>query len=181
MSTQRVIALLGRRDEPTDAVEDYCQYLGKALTAHKCRVEIQRVLWNEHGWARALEALRIQAEDWRGTWVLVQYTALAWSARGFPRRIFRVLRALRKAGARIGIVFHDVEPFGGLRLIDRFRRRLQLGTMRGIAAFSKRNIFTIMPDHISWLRDSDLMNKSFFIPVGANLPSLASSQLNDAI
>jgi hypothetical protein len=67
MTAQRVIALLGRRDEPTDAVEDYCRYLGQALVAHDIQLEIRRVPWNEHGWAAALEALRLQAETWRGT------------------------------------------------------------------------------------------------------------------
>ena len=178
MTAQRVIALLGRRDEPTDAVEDYCRYLGQALAAHNIQLEIRRVPWNEHGWAASLEALRLQAETWRGTWILLQYTALAWSARGFPARIFRVLRVLRKAGTRIAIVFHDVEPFGGLRILDRIRRRLQLGAMRDMAAFSDRNIFTVMPNRITWLGHSDSAKQPSFIPVGANLPSSLKPQFH---
>jgi len=170
MSAQRVIALLGRRDEPTDAVEEYCRHLSEALATHGFQLDIRRVPWNEHGWAASLDGLRLQAEAWRGTWVLVQYTALAWSARGFPARIFRVFRVLRQAGARIAIVFHDVEPFPGTRLIDRVRRRLQLGAMEDAAAFSDCNVFTIATDHISWIGQSDTINESFFIPVGANLP-----------
>ena len=181
MSEQRVIALLGRRDEPTDAVEDYCRYLGQALVAHNLKLDIRRVPWNEHGWASSLEALRLQAEAWRGAWVLVQYTPLAWSARGFPGRIFRVLRVLRRAGTRIAIVFHDVEPFGGLRLIDHIRRTVQLGAMKDMAAFSDRNIFTIAPNCISWLGASDSVNESSFIPVGANLPSPLDPQLHDEL
>ena len=34
MSAQRIIALLGRKDRPTDAVEEYCHYLGQALMEH---------------------------------------------------------------------------------------------------------------------------------------------------
>jgi glycosyltransferase involved in cell wall biosynthesis len=181
MSEQRVIALLGRRDKPTDAVEDYCRYLGQALVAHNFKLEIRRVPWNEHGWAASLEALRLQADAWRGAWVLVQYTALAWSARGFPRRIFRVLRVLQKAGTRIAMVFHDVEPFGGSRLIDRIRRRLQIGTMKDMAAFSDRNIFTIALNCISWLYDSDSVNESSFIPVGANLPFPLDPQFHERL
>ena len=179
MTAQRVIALLGRRDEPTDAVEDYCRYLGQALVAHNVQLEIRRVPWNQHGWAASLEALRLQAQAWPGVWVLVQYTALAWSARGFPGRIFRVLRVLRKAGTRIAIVFHDVEPFGGLRLLDRIRRRFQVGVMKDMTAFSDRNIFTIVPNRINWLGDSDSANESSFIPVGANLPFPLDPQFHD--
>ncbi len=32
---RRAIALLGRRDSPTDGVEDYCIWLGRALEAHQ--------------------------------------------------------------------------------------------------------------------------------------------------
>jgi glycosyltransferase involved in cell wall biosynthesis len=176
MSVQRVIALLGRRDEPTDAVEEYCRHLGVALADHGFQMDIRRVPWNEHGWAASLDALRLQAEAWRGTWVLVQYTALAWSARGFPARIFRVFRVLRQSGARIAIIFHDVEPFPGTRLIDRIRRRLQLGAMEDAAAFSDCNVFTIATDHISWTGRSNTVNEPLFIPVGANLPLPLSPQ-----
>jgi glycosyltransferase involved in cell wall biosynthesis len=149
--------------------------------AHNFQLEIRRVPWNEHGWTASLEALRLQAQPWRGVWVLVQYTALAWSARGFPGRIFRVLRVLRKAGTRIAIVFHDVEPFGGSRLIDRIRRRLQIGAMRDMAVFSDRNIFTIALNCISWLGDSDSVNESSFIPVGANLPFPLDPQFHERL
>src|SRR6266702_512257 len=118
MKPQLVIALLGRRDEPTDAVADYCRYLGQALASHNLDLQIRRVPWKEHGWSASLRALRLQAEAWRGAWVLVQYTALAWSARGFPRRFLRVLRILRKAGARSAVVVNAAETFGGNRPMD---------------------------------------------------------------
>ena len=181
MTAQRVIALLGRRDEPTDAVEEYCRHLGAALASHDLQLEIRRVGWNERGWPASLEALRLEAEAWRGTWVIVQYTALAWSARGFPGRIARVFRLLRKAGARIAIVFHDVEPFAGTRLVDRIRRRVQLGVMRDAAAFSDVNIFTIATDCISWLGDALPAKESLAIPVGANLPFPFEPQSHDEL
>jgi len=168
MTAQRVIALLGRRDEPTDAVEAYCRHLGEALAAHNIQVEVRRVPWNEHGWAASLDALRLQSKAWRGTWVLVQYTALAWSAHGFPRRFLQVLRVLRKAGAHIAVVFHDAQPFGGTRFIDRLRRRMQIRVMRKAQSLSDHSVFTVAPECLAW-RDSG-SGKSSFIPVGANLP-----------
>jgi hypothetical protein len=62
--------------------------------------------------------------------VLVQYTALAWSTRGFPQRFLRIVQALGDIGSRVCVVYHDVEPYGGLRIVDRLRRRAQLSTMR---------------------------------------------------
>ena len=54
MSGRRVVALLGRRDEPTDAVEEYCRYLGDALRKRGGdKIEIARVPWVEMGWATA--------------------------------------------------------------------------------------------------------------------------------
>lgn len=174
MSQQRVICLLGRRDEPTDAVEEYCQHLAEALAAHSFLGEIRRVPWNQHGWAASLDALRLQAESWSGVWVLVQYTALAWSARGFPNRFLSALRVLRKAGARIAVVFHDAEPFGGSRVMDRIRRAAQVRVMRNAIDFSDRAVFTVPPDHLSWLPQAP---KHFsFIVVGANLPQPLAPQ-----
>src|SRR3974390_1339857 len=116
--TLPVFALLGRKDEPTDAVEEYCRYLGGALQAHDIQLQIRRVPWELHGWRECLHALELQATDWRGKWVVVQYTALAWSARGFPLRFLRVLKLLESSGARVAVVFHDIEPYSSPRPID---------------------------------------------------------------
>ncbi|HEU0368571.1 MAG TPA: glycosyltransferase [Candidatus Acidoferrum sp.] len=179
MSAERVIALLGRRDEPTDAVEEYCRLLGSALHEHSFSMEIRRVPWNEHGWPASLNALRLQGESWRDTWVLAQYTNLAWSSRGFPGRFLRVLRVLRKAGARIAVVFHDAEPFSGTRLIDHFRRAVQLGVMRDAVAFSDCAVLTVPPARLSWLQN--LQPTVSFIPVGANLPQPLLEQDHDKL
>lgn len=179
MSDGRVIALLGRRDEPTDAVEEYCRYLGGALATHNCKVEIRRVPWNEHGWPASLNALRLQAEPWRDRWVLVQYTSLAWSSRGFSQRFIRVLRELRKSGARIAVVFHDAEPFGGTRWIDHIRRSMQVRVMRLAVAFSDFAIVTVPVNRLSWL--SGAPANVHFIPVGANLPEPLLEQNHDLL
>ncbi|HXT27611.1 MAG TPA: hypothetical protein VN749_22535 [Candidatus Eisenbacteria bacterium] len=168
MNAERVIALLGRRDQPTDAVEAYCRYLSTALAEHSFNMELRRVPWDEHGWPASLNALRLQAESWRGAWVMVQYTSLAWSVRGFPGRFVRVLRVLRKAGARIAVIFHDAEPFSGGRLVDRFRRAVQLRVMRDAVTFSDCAVLTVPLTRLSWLPDSPAAIS--FIPVGANLP-----------
>jgi glycosyltransferase involved in cell wall biosynthesis len=169
MSRQRIIALLGRRDAPTDAVEEYCCYLGEALPAQGYDLRIERVAWATQGWASALRQLRRHARRWWGTWVFVQYTALAWSARGFPLRFLQVLKTLRAAGVRLGVVYHDVEPYSGTRLIDHVRRRAQLRTMREALHLTEAAIFTIATEKISWLGRQ--RGNSFFIPVGANLPT----------
>jgi hypothetical protein len=169
-----VIALLGRRDEPTDAVEEYCRYLANALQAHDVEVQIRRVPWEKLGWREALRGLKLQSAGWRGKWVLVQYTGLAWSARGFPLRFLRVLEILQAAGARIAAVFHDVEPFSTPRAIDQLRRRVQRRVMRYTLATSDLSILTVVPEKLSWLEKSP--NRIVFIPVGANLtfPDLPS-------
>src|ERR1700760_4039512 len=125
-----VVFLLGRKDEPTDAVEEYCEYLRDALSNRSVKSEIVRMPWNESGWADAFEDLRRSSASWRGRWVFLQYTALAWSGRGFPRRVTKVLRVLKEAGVQVGVVFHDVEPFAGARAVDILRRQAQLRAMR---------------------------------------------------
>jgi glycosyltransferase involved in cell wall biosynthesis len=162
-----VVLLLGRKDEPTDAVEEYCEYLSKALGKRALKSEIVRVAWDERGWTVAVDELRRAALNWRGRWVFLQYTALAWSERGFPRRVLRVLRTLREAGVRVGVVFHDVEPFAGARAIDVLRRQVQLTVMRRMLRSADLAVFTVSLDVVSWTKASPTAT---FIPVGANLP-----------
>lgn len=173
--TQKCVALLGKRDEPTDAVEEYCRYLGEALRQHGFDTQVVRVPWTEKGWSAALRQLKQQAIAWRGVWVLVQYTALSWSARGFPPRFLRVLKILRSAGARIGVVYHDVEPYAGTRVVDRLRSRAQLSTMRKALRLADLAIFTVPTERSSWIRHPE--PNVVFIPVGANLPAPESVSL----
>jgi glycosyltransferase involved in cell wall biosynthesis len=174
MKERRIIALLGRRDEPTDAVEEYCRYLGDALRAYGFEMELETVPWAKSGWSMALRELRAKAGAWRGRWVLLQYTALAWSARGFPLRFLRVMSVLRNAGVRVAVVYHDVEPYSGARVVDRLRRRVQIRTMRGASLASEVAVYTIPPEKVSWAaprRESDV-----FIPVGANIPVVVATE-----
>src|SRR5689334_17261278 len=127
--SEHCVALLGRADQPTDAVEEYCRYLSEALREHNFDLELVRVNWPEEGWRASLSDLQ-EAGRWRGQWFCLQYTALAWSRRGFPFNFLRVIRALREAGARVGVVYHDGDPDKGRRWIDKLRRAAQLRTMR---------------------------------------------------
>jgi len=149
--TTSAVALLGRKDEPTDAVEVYCHCLSEALQSHGIRMDVRRVPWNIHGWPDSLRALELMATQWRGTWVFVQYTALAWSSRGFPNKVLQAFRILKKAGARIGVVFHDVDAFAGGGLASTIRRFVQLRLMRRMVRESELAIFTISLDKIAWL------------------------------
>ena len=171
--TQKCVALFGRGDAPTDALREYCAFLGEALRAHDYRMEMAAVGWAEQGWATALSELRQKARDWRGVPVFLQYTALAWSERGFPGRVLRVIEMLRTAGARVGVVFHDVEPYRGSRIIDRLRRQAQLRVMRALLRRADMAIFTVALDHVSWKpkpRDGVV-----FVAVGANFSDAAVS------
>ena len=179
MSGQRVIALLGRPDAPTDAVEEYCRYLGEALLADDFDLFIERVAWADRGWTSALRSLRRKAKMWRGTWVLVQYTALAWSGRGFPLRFPQVLRTLRAAGARLAVVYHDVEPFSGTRAIDSLRRRSQLRAMREAMRVSDVAVLTVPMEKISWMKSHT--GNAVFIPVGANFPTTGEANSRQGI
>jgi len=163
----KMIALLGRRDQPTDGVEDYCRWLGRALEHHGCALRLARVSWDQIGWRAALGALEASAVDWRGQWVLLQYTALGWSRRGFPLRFLQVLRTLRRLGARSVVVFHDAQPYGGFRWIDRIRRACQIWVMRRAYHWADCTVLTVPLERAAWLPSRHA--KAAFVPVGANL------------
>lgn len=169
MSAQRIVAVLGRRDEPTDGVADYCSWLGAALQAHDYEFETVRVPWHERGWSAALSELRQNAAAWRGCWVLLQFTNLAWSRRGFPLQAPRVLSIIRKSGAHCGVVFHDFAPLDGSRAIDRARRYCQGLVLHRLYAQADLGIFTITTSKIPWVSQDPA--RAVFIPVGANFPA----------
>ncbi len=179
MIGQRIIALLGKPDAPTDAVEEYCRYLGEALPTEGFELTTESVGWPESGWSRATRGLRRRAKRWRGTWVLVQYTALAWSTRGFPLRFPRVLKTLKAAGVHVGVVFHDVEPYSGTRVIDGLRRRAQLRVMLEALRICDAAVFTVPMEKISWIKSQ--LAKGCFIPVGANLPTAGEANSRKGI
>jgi glycosyltransferase involved in cell wall biosynthesis len=165
-----MIALLGRRDSPTDAVEDYSQRLAEAFNKRGVALQLVRVPWADRGWLASLRWLRHQSGAWNGQWVLVQYTGLAWSRRGLTLGFRFVLSTLAASGARIAIVFHDPLPFPGSRLRDRARRSLQEWVMRSAARKSHRNISTIPVDRVPWMNDPRVREKLVVIPIGSNIP-----------
>src|SRR5437773_2041122 len=116
-----MIAVLGRRDSPTDALEDYSRLLGQAFERRGQDLKLCRVQWPELGWTRALWRLWRESRRWSGQWVLVQYTALSWSRRGLPVRFLAVLAVLKARRARVAIVFHDPIPYPLWRPIHRVR------------------------------------------------------------
>ncbi len=162
------IALLGRRDTPTDGVEDYCTFLGGALRARGIELKQARAPWFEIGWIAALRWLARECTGWRGKWVLVQYTALGWSRRGFPFFALAVLATLRRGGARVAIVFHEPNRQGGSRWIDRLRGGCQDWIIRKLYRSAEKSIFTVPLRTVSWLPPGD--TTAVFIPIGANIP-----------
>jgi len=161
-----MIALLGQRDAPTDAIEDFCIWLEREFKLHGQSLEILRMPWPERGWVKGLIWLLREARTWRGQWILVQYTALGWSRRGIPFGILAVLCVLRLRKAKAAIVFHDAAAYGGLRKVDRVRMNLQTWIMRRIYFWSQRSILTVPVDKVSWLPSPH--EKATFIPVGAS-------------
>lgn len=159
-----MVFLLGRRDEPTDGVEDYCVYLGRALETRGFAANLVRVPWARLGWGRGLLWVFRQSRHWRRTWVLVQYTALAWSRRGMPLAFPWVIFVLRLRGCRCAVVFHDPNGFPGTRLRDRVRRSTQLVAMKVASLLAHRSIVTVPLDRLSWRPP-----RAAFVPVGANL------------
>ena len=131
--------------------------------------ELERFPWYELGWRKAFAEMDPKAGVWKNDWILIQYTALAWSRRGFPTRILSLIRFFRKHCIRCGVVFHDAQPYEGGRLVDHARRRLQIHTMREAARLADLAVLTVPREKAPWLPAS--AQSVVFIPVGANLPS----------
>lgn len=161
------VALVGRKDEPTDALRDYCRQLGSVGLS----LETAELNWDREGRWNSLIDLYSRGRNWSGRWILIQYTALSWSKRGFPFRVLAVCWLLRRSGARCAFVFHDSRGFGGNRWIDKIRRTIQHWTMRQAYRLADRSVFTIPVKDVIWLPRN--ATKATFIPIGANIPEPA--------
>jgi len=166
------IALLGRKDRPVDGVEDYCTFLARALGAKGVELRLARMPWIERGWIGGLHWLAQESGAWRGKWVIVQYTALGWSRRGFPFLALAMLAVLRRSGARVAVVFHESSRQGGARWVDRIRGACQDWVIRNIYRGVTKAIFADPLEKVAWLPKDNA--KAAFIPIGANVPETAT-------
>lgn len=166
--TEQWFAVLGRRDAPTDGIEDYCTFLGRALGARGVELRTVRLPWFEYGWIRALLELWRQSRTWTDEWVLLQYAAMAWSRRGFPFGAVAVGRILRRSGVRTAVVFHEPFRQGGQRWIDRCRGACQEWVIRSLYKTATIAIFADPLDTVPWLPAHD--SKARFVAIGANIP-----------
>src|SRR5580698_3241357 len=163
------IALLGRRDSPVDGVEDYCSFLGEALSRRGVELKQVRVNWSDLGWLGALRELRRESASWGGNWVLLQFTALGWSQRGFPFGVLFVLRILRRKGARVAVMFHEpARQVAKPTFINRIRGACQDWIIKRLYDGAERAIFADPLATISWLPAD--RTKATFIPIGGNIP-----------
>ena len=163
------IAVLGRRDFPTDGVEDYCAFLGEALSRRGIQLNPIHVDWDRLGRMRSLWRLWRESASWRGNWVLLQFTSLAWSRRGFPFGVLFALRILRRRGARVAVVFHEPVCQAGLpTLLNRIRAACQDWVIQKLYASAERAIFADALCTIPWLPKEPA--RAVFIPIGANIP-----------
>jgi glycosyltransferase involved in cell wall biosynthesis len=174
-----VVALLGRRDKPTDGVEDYCTFLGNALRCHGIELEQASVPWIEKGWIGALRQVSGGCSEWRGRWVLLQYTALAWSRRGFPFAALAVLAILRRGGARVAVVFHEPDRQAGSGVLQAVRGACQGWVIRRLYGGATKAIFADPLETIGWLPKRRA--KAVFIPIGANIPERAHGRTAPAL
>jgi glycosyltransferase involved in cell wall biosynthesis len=163
------IALLGRRDMPTDGLEDYCIFLGGGLSTMGVELRRVRVPWMDRDCIAALRELWRESASWRGQWVLIQYTAFAWSRRGFPLPALMILALLRRRDVKTAVVFHEPRRQGhGKRWIDRIRGSCQDWVIRRLYRGAAKSIFTVPLETVSWLPKGE--TKAAFIPIGANIP-----------
>jgi glycosyltransferase involved in cell wall biosynthesis len=168
-----MILLRGRGEHPTDGVQDYCRLLSQALAARGYEWEVVKMPWPETGWLRSLGWLWRESERWKRQRVLIQYTALAWSRRGFPLRLLTVFWLLKIRRIGTAIVFHDPEPYEGRRFVDKARRFCQRCVMRFAYWFADKSILTVPAERSSWLPLGH--PKAAFIPVGSNIPAIPAS------
>jgi glycosyltransferase involved in cell wall biosynthesis len=164
---RKILALIGRRDLVSDGVWDYCTLLSEALRPHGMDMELSEVNWAQSGWLAALRKLRSQLFTSPGEWALLQYTAMAWSRRGFPLGALAIAWAAKNRGVRLAVVLHEPRGFQASGIWARFRFACQQWVIRRLYSLADVCIFTVPPATVPWLRRDD--SKICFIPIGSNI------------
>jgi glycosyltransferase involved in cell wall biosynthesis len=169
-----LIALLGRGEFPADGVADYCNNLASALSRRGASMKSERLPWFDRGWLKSFARLAFAKLPYSADWILLQYTALGWSRRGFPFGALATLWILRRRGARCGVVFHEPWRQGVThpRIIDRVRASCQDWIIRSLHRASAKSVFTVPLASVEWLPPND--PKNVFIPLGPNIPEVFS-------
>ena len=171
----RITLLLGAEDHPTDGVRDFADRLAAALCERGTETSIRRLPWELVGWREAFKQLGSMEADV----VLLQYTHLAWSRRGFPVGAVRVLRAIERAGARAGVVLHDPSPFSGTRARDRVRTSVQRWTVRRLARACSP-VFSTLEPQVAPVLDG-VRPFPVFVPAGSNVPGVEVFPNDDGV
>jgi hypothetical protein len=171
------IALLGRLDQPTDGVRDYCTLLSEAFLRRGDRLDLAEVRWEDQGWIKSLLKLWGDSRAWTGRWVLFQYTALMWSRKGFPLGALAVLGILKMRGVKPCMLFHDISNDNRSGIKQRARVAFQYWTMRTAHHWSERSAMTVPLEQVPWLPRAS--EKAVSIPVGANFPVIHHKIKND--
>lgn len=165
---QEWIALLGQQQALADGVVDYCTQLEQAMAKRDIHLRKVWMPWKEKGWPRSLQWLWQESQQWQNQWVIVQYTASAWSQRALPIPFLVVLLLLKQRGVRLAVMFHEVQGFPGQLLNQRLRRAVQLWVLRNAIPQADKPILNVSLETLHWLPVRD--PKVAFIPVGSNIP-----------
>lgn len=165
----RIALVVGKRDYP-GGVEDYCCELADAVSARGHTVSTFAIRWNERGWLSATLEARRSLVQFQPDWIILQFTHLMWSKRGFSLIVPILIRGITLGRASIAVVLHDPFPFGGKRLRDLVRSKVQQMIMQHMARKLSRIFVTVWPPAIPWYRmDSKRIS---FLPIGSNIPNL---------
>src|SRR5689334_2015810 len=132
--------VVGRADVPTDGVLEYGRRLSNALSQRGHSVWLSSrtdvgLPWQRKGWVGPCPF-----EDVADV-ILLQYTNLGWSERGFPSRVLPLARRLRGPGRRLVVTVHD-GPFFGSGLLAAGRSRFQGGVIRSLVRHADAGVFT---------------------------------------
>ena len=162
------VALLGRQDQPTDGVRDYCELLSQAFARRGMELEIVALRWEIYGWRKALGMLWKASRGWSGRIIMLQYTALMWSRRGFAVGALAALGILKIRRTRLCVVFHDAGYTPARGALRRLRVAFQNFTIRAIFRGAEIPVLTVQASQLDWLPARSA--RAVFIPVGANFP-----------
>lgn len=145
-----LLSLVAQSGRCTDGVLDHASGLTKAMGDEGWRSELVVVDWRSEGFLRSLRKLRRRLRQTDADRVVVHYSHLAWSRRGFPFGFIALVAVLKSLGAEVFVWIHDPGRVGP-RLHHRVMsfvkgRGLVLATW-----MSDGSVVSVHPTCIDWI------------------------------